>query len=210
MSIRSLPRHTRRGFSLLEVIIAVLIISMLMVSVFRFVKTVLTAVHHSTQAAVEKQKTEGLLNFLRYQLESLPPRQQGGLVGTTHKYGGLAADEIEWICTPGHGLLTTAATDEYRVTLTIQNSKDKAGGYEIGLRRRPLDSDERTYNWLPLLRPAVALEIRYFEPRSKTWIDQWKDPNTRPTLVRVRIWQEKDTPPVESIIALPAALSQRT
>ncbi len=216
-----LRRAAARAFTLLEVMIAVLIISMLVISVFRFVRSVLQAVRISTEATVSKQEVAGLLNYLQTQLEDLPVQQampagcpssppgvfgppgvpavppaepSGALSGTSHKYHDLAADEMEWVCSAGPGVLTTSGEDQYRVTLAIQNVKGKSNEYEIGLRRRPVDADEKNYNWLPLLRPAAALEIRYFEPRGKQWIDAWKEPVLKPSLVRVRIWRAKDEP----------------
>jgi prepilin-type N-terminal cleavage/methylation domain-containing protein len=230
-----------RAFTLLEVMIAVLIISMLVISVFRFVKSVLLAVRVSTDATVSKQEVAGLISYLQTQLEDLPvqqtmpavtnplpngagivpngppgsvptlppaPQPLGVLSGTSHKYHDLPADEMEWVCPAGPGVLTTAAEDQYRVTLAIQNVKGKSNEYEIGLRRRTVETDEKNYNWLPLLRPAAALEIRYFEPRGKQWIDAWKEPILKPSLVRVRIWRAKDEPPTEVVIALPAARMQ--
>jgi hypothetical protein len=229
--------------------IAVLIISLLVISVFRFVKSVLQAVRISTEATVSKQEVAGLINYLQTQLEDLPvpqampavanlgpngagivpngppgapnapgrgiavppiqpPVQLGTLSGTSHKYHDLPADEIEWVCGAGPGILTTAGEDQYRVTLAIQNVKGKSNEYEIGLRRRTVETDEKNYNWLPLLRPAAAQEIRYFEPRGKQWIDAWKEPILKPSLVRVRIWRSKDEPPTEVVIALPAARMQ--
>jgi prepilin-type N-terminal cleavage/methylation domain-containing protein len=244
-----LPRLRRlatRAFTLLEVMIAVLIISLLVISVFRFVKSVLQAVRISTEATVAKQEVAGLISYLQTQLEDLPvqqampavanlapngagivptgppgrpnvpgpagipqpPQLLGVLSGTSHKYHDLPADEMEWVCPAGPGILTTAGEDQYRVTLAIQNVKGKNNEYEIGLRRRTVDTDEKNYNWLPLLRPAAALEIRYFEPRGKQWIDAWKEPILKPSLVRVRIWRAKDEPPVEAVFALPAARMQ--
>ncbi|HEV7406115.1 MAG TPA: prepilin-type N-terminal cleavage/methylation domain-containing protein [Chthoniobacteraceae bacterium] len=248
-----------RAFTLLEVMIAVLIISMLVISVFRFVKSVLQAVQISTDATVSKQEVAGLLSYLQTQLEDLPVQQampasgfvingpgtlqlggnntlrsgdgtaaiggQGGtngpvtgpsaavmqlntLTGISHKYHDLPADEMEWVCAAGPGVLTTSGEDQYRVTLAIQNVKGKSNEYEIGLRRRPVEADEKNYNWLPLLRPAAALEIRYFEPRGKQWIDAWKEPILKPSLVRVRVWRSKDEPPMEAVFALPAARLQ--
>ncbi len=205
---RTPGKGPRRAFTLLEVMIAVVIISMLMISVFRFVKTVLTAVQVSTSATVTQQEVVGLMNFLQLQLEDLPAKTPNALLGTPHSYNNLASDELEYTCVGGHGVLTAAAPDQYRVTLAIQNVKEKPGELEIGLRRRSVRDDERSYNWLPLLRPAVALEVRYWDGRQKEWIDAWRDPAIRPSLVRVRVWRAKDQPPYEAIIALPSARAQ--
>ena len=208
MSIHGKANLARRAFTLLEVMVAVLIIAMLVVCVYRFVRSVLVAVNAGTQSAVAKQEMEGFMNFLQLELADLPIKQQGVLAGTPHKYNNLPADELEWVCPSGHGVLTTSAPDTYRVTLAIQNVKGKNNEYEIGLRRRSVDADEKNYNWLPLLHPAVALEVRYFEPRGKQWIEAWQDPVLRPSLVRVRIWRSKDAPPYETIIPLPTARLQ--
>lgn len=241
--------------------VAVLVIALLMISVFRFVKSVLQAVRISTDVTLSKQEVTGLMNYLQVQLEDLPVQQampatgitgtgagtiqlsgqstfpplnsgtlklKGGqpglntatasmvgpamqlntLSGTQHKYGDHSADEMEWVCAAGQGTLTTSGEDQYRVVLAIQNVKGKSNEYEIGLRRRPIEADEKDYNWLPLLRPAAALEIRYFEPRGKQWIDAWKEPILKPSLVRVRVWRTKNDAPVEAIFALPAARMQ--
>ena len=60
-------------------------------------------------------------------------------------------------------MLTTSGADEYRVTLAIQPVSARSGELEVGLRRQVTTQEEKTYNWLPLLRPAAALEIRYFD-----------------------------------------------
>jgi prepilin-type N-terminal cleavage/methylation domain-containing protein len=202
------PRTSGQGFTLLEVMIAVMITSMLMFAIFRFVKACLQAINVSTEATVAQQEVVGFISYLQFQLEEIPARQQGALLGTPHNYNDKPSDEMEWLCTAGPGVLTTAAEDQYRVVLALQNSKDKKGELEIGLRRRPIDADEKTYSWVPLLKPAAALEIRYFEPRQKAWIDAWKDPALRPSLVRIRVWRAADQKPSEAILALPAARSQ--
>src|SRR3954469_3408383 len=70
-----LRRAASRAFTLLEVMIAVMIISLLVISVFRFVKSVLQAVHISTDATVSKQEVAGLISYLQTQLEDLPVQQ---------------------------------------------------------------------------------------------------------------------------------------
>src|SRR4051794_1137843 len=94
-----------RAFTLLEVMIAVLIISMLMMGVYRFVKSVLIAVNVSTESTVTKQQMEGFMSFLTAQLGDLPIKQQGVLTGTPHKYNNLPADEMDWVCLAGQGVL---------------------------------------------------------------------------------------------------------
>src|SRR5205823_6458257 len=105
--------------TLLEVMIAVAIIGLMMVSVYRFVRANLVAIYTSAEIVAERQETTGLINFLQAQLEDLPMRQPGALLGKPAKFHDLAADEMTWLCRAGQGVLTTSAPDEYRVTLVI-------------------------------------------------------------------------------------------
>jgi prepilin-type N-terminal cleavage/methylation domain-containing protein len=197
----------RGGFTLLEVLVAVVIISMITVSVYRFVRANLRAISVSQEVEVDRLEVTGLINYLQAQLEDLPPRRQGLLLGNPKKFKNLASDEMQWICRAGHGVLTTSAPAEYRVTLAIQPVEKSSSELEIGLRRQATNVDERKYNWLPLMR-AAALEIRYFDGRLRAWIDRWTDLDQRPTLVQVRIWKTVDEQPVEAILQVPAARMQ--
>src|SRR3954454_917193 len=98
-----------QGFTLLEVMMAVVITAMLMFAIFRFVKSCLLAIKLSTEATVAQQQMVGLISYLQLQLEDIPARQQSALLGTPHSYGDKPGDEMEWLCTAGHGVLTTAA-----------------------------------------------------------------------------------------------------
>lgn len=115
--------RNRRGFTLLEVMVSVLIVSLLVMTVYRFLTANLTAIHNSTEAMNEREEVTGLVNFLQTLLEDLPQKQQGALIGNPNKYHDLASDEMQWICRAGHGVLTMSAPDEYRVTLAIQPIK---------------------------------------------------------------------------------------
>ncbi len=193
------------AFTLLEVLIGVLIIVLLMTTLFRFVQANLRAIQLTSAVAGERQQIAGLIDFLLILLQELPTGTQGTLIGSGGKIRDRASDQMEWVCQAGQGLFTTAAPGEYRATLAIQPVDKSKPELEIGLRRRLSDTDEKNYNWLPLLRPAAALEIRYFDTRLNAWIERWTDQNVRPALVRVRIWRDAENPPHEAVLTVPSA-----
>lgn len=203
--LASAASRKRRGFTLIEVMVAALIISLLVMTIYRFLSANLTAIRISTEVTSTREELNGLVSFLQTLLEDLPQKQQGVLIGNPNKIHDLASDEMQWVCRAGHGLLTMSAPDEYRVTLAIQPVEKTSSELEIGLRRQLSTSDEHTYNWLSLIRPAAALEIRYFDPRLNAWIDRWSDINVRPSLVRFRIWRTADQPPLEAILPVPSS-----
>ena len=194
------------GFTLLEVILAVLIMSMLVFSVYGFVEVNLKAITFAKGLNAERQSTVALTNYLQEQLNHIAPRGQSLLLGNSHKFSEFSSDEIEWTCGPGSGVMTTSAESRYRVVLTIQPVEKGSTVQEIGLRRQSVLAEASNYQWVSLLKNVVALEIRYHDPRQQTqWLEKWRDPNARPSLVRVRIWRTAEDPPYEAILTVPAA-----
>jgi prepilin-type N-terminal cleavage/methylation domain-containing protein len=215
-------RHSRRAaFTLLEVMLATLIVSLLVFALYRFISTTLFALGATTALAEERQSLDALTRMLQSQLNDLPPRGTGVLLGKANRFHDLSSDEMTWLCRAGQGVMTGAAPGEYRVTLTVQPAKENAAELELGLRREIATADAKSdvdfftrgssasrYNWLPLIRPIAALEIRYFDPRSNSMITQWNDLNTRPTLVEVKVWKRADSLPFDVILPVPSTHMQ--
>ena len=212
----------RRGFTLIEVMIATLILAMLVFALYRFISTTLRALDATTQLSEERQGIEALTRLVQSQLNDLPARGSGVLLGKANQFQDLASDEMTWLCHAGQGVMTGAAPGEYRVTLTVQPAKDEKKELELGLRRELVTADAKSqvdfftrgggsakYNWLPLIRPIAALEIRYWDARTNSKIKQWSDLNARPSYVQMKIWKRADDLPYEVILPVPAARLQQ-
>jgi prepilin-type N-terminal cleavage/methylation domain-containing protein len=199
----------RGAFTLLEVVVAVAIIGLLTISLYRFVAGNLNALRISTEISAERNLMVGLVNLIEAQLNALPAQGQGLLLGQPHKFHDLESDEMQWLCRAGQGLLTTAATGEYRVTLELRPVEKTSAELELILRRRPVEGTEKDDTWISLMRPVAALEIRYFHPQLNAWVERWNDQNRRPSLVRVAITRNVDEPPYEAVLSLPAANLQQ-
>jgi type II secretory pathway pseudopilin PulG len=209
------------AFTLLEVIIATMIVAMLALTLYRFLASNLAAIRISTELTDEREAVQAVVRLLQAQLNDLPAKEPAALSGQPYKFRNLSNDEITWRCGAGPGLMTAAASGEFRVTLTVQPVDEKSSETELGLRRQPIDpkdqaiatelkrgGGDKKYNWLPLVRPMAALEIRYFDARINAWTDAWTDPSRRPELVRVRLWKRADDEPVEAVLAVPSARLQ--
>ena len=75
MSIVRVDRRRRRAFTLLEVTLAVAILGMMAMAIYRFVSANLTAVRISTEINESDARYEGLANLLTGQWQDLPPGQ---------------------------------------------------------------------------------------------------------------------------------------
>lgn len=216
-------RRSRGGFTLLEVIIATVIIALMTFGLYRFIASNLNALRMSTELHDERQSLQGFVKFLQLQLAELPLKRQGVLSGAPFKFNNLSADEMTWICTAGQGLMTDAAEQDYKVTLALQPKEKGSKILEIGLRREPAgdENDQRLnpqfftrgtgtqkYSWVPLIEGIAAMKIRYFDARLNAMVDRWNDPNARPSLVAVSIWREADGLPYDAVIEVPSARLQ--
>ena len=198
-------RNQKQGsaFTLLEVMLAVAVLGMVAISIYRFVETTLTAVRVSAEKFQDNSMTESVAAFLRGQMQALPVGREGALTGEPHRFSNVPSDELRWISRAGCGLLTRHAAGEWNVTLTLKQMKGSAG-YELGVRRQDVEAKGEA-TWLPLLTGMRSFEVRYFDSRSKEWMEKWADVGSRPALVRVKFWRDSMTAPYEIVLPLPAS-----
>ncbi len=189
-----------RAFTLLEVMLAVALLGLVGLSIYRFVETTLTAARVSAESEKERSLMSAFAAYLRTQMLALPSARASALTGEPHRFGGASSDELRWIAFPGSALLTRHASGEWQVTLT---AKQLSGGeYELGLRRQDIEA-KRDPDWLPLFRGVRSFEVRYFEKNRKEWLEKWTDPQNRPALIRVKLLRDPATEPFEWIFPVP-------
>lgn len=203
MFIVRADRRRALAFTLLEVTLAVAILGMMALAIYRFVSTNLTAVRLSTELNESDARYQGLANLLTEQLQDLPPGQ-GALSGEPFKFSGRSRDEMSWTCSAGPGLLTRYATGDYFVTLRLRPIP-KSDAMELGIVREADDEENPVPDnkeWVSLLSGVNSMEIRYFDPQLNAWVDRWSNRSTLPHLVRLTIDRVGSSVPWESILAL--------
>lgn len=197
-------RATRGAFTLLEIMLAVAILGMMSLAIYRFVQTSLTAIRISSEATADDALYSGLNTLLSNEWSALPSGR-GAMLGEPFKMEERPRDEVTWLTTAGPGLLTRYARGEYRVTLRIKPAEDESGTMVMGVLRRPSGDEVNAAgqeSWVPLLHNVESLQIRYFDPRLNTWVDRWTDAVTLPRLVRLEIGRTRNPVPWEAVIAL--------
>ena len=193
-----------RAFTLLEVTLAVAIMGMMALAIYRFVQSNLIAVRAWTEASAADARYDGLRELLISQWQDLSPGQ-GALTGEPAKLNDRSRDEIRWTCGAGPGLLTRYAPGDFIVFLRMQASRKKNGRYDLGLLRRPSGESEVVHDrdtWLPLIEDISELRIRYYDPRLNIWVDRWSDAVILPRLVKVTIGRNDAPVPWEVIVPL--------
>jgi len=176
----------RAAFTLLEVLLAVFILALISLGIHRFVRTTMDAVRLSTAQVRQRALMEAFANYLRSVVASLPPDLPGAISGEPHQFGEFPQDEWHWITGPGSSLLTINAVGGWTVTLTVNKGK-------LGIWRQDVDATTAR-TWLPLLDDIKGLEVRYFDTRTRQWVERWQELALRPALVRVRLLSAKNGP----------------
>jgi prepilin-type N-terminal cleavage/methylation domain-containing protein len=199
----TVPVDRRRGFTLLEIIIAVTILATMALSIYRFVQSNLVAIRVSSDAIASEARYDGLREVLTTQWQSLPPGK-GALLGDAYKLSDRPRDEIRWVCSAGPGLMTRYAAGDFVVRLRLQSEKD-SDRLDLGLLRKPKEDTALTdvhESWVALIDNVSSLQIRYFDSRLNVWVERWTDTGTLPRLVKVTVGRADSTIPWEAIIPL--------
>lgn len=203
MFIATVKRPARRGFTLLEIMLAVAILGMMAMVIYRFVATNLTIMRVSAEESTAEARYSGFINLITTQLQELPSGQ-GALSGEPFKFNDRPRDEINWVCGSGPGLVTRYAPGEFIVSVRLRPMNGKGEQMEIGFNRKPRETAEGSTEgetWVPLLDKVSSLQIRYFDVRLNAWVERWTDTVTLPKLIRVVIGRP-DRDPTEAVIAL--------
>jgi prepilin-type N-terminal cleavage/methylation domain-containing protein len=203
MFFGTVKRTSGRAFTLLEIALAVAILGMMALVIYRFVASNLTIMRVSSEETAAEARCSGFIDLVTTQLQDLPSGV-GALSGEPFKFGDRPRDEITWVCGSGPGLLTRYAPGEFKVSIRLRPVSEKSDQMEIGFVRRPFDAaDGETEGdtWVPLLEGVRSLQIRYFDPRLNAWVERWTDPGVLPKLVKMVIGRP-DRAAVEAIIPL--------
>jgi prepilin-type N-terminal cleavage/methylation domain-containing protein len=192
------------GFTLLEIMLAVAILGMMALAIFRFVQTNLTALQFSSDTAAADAQYDGLRDLLTTQWQNLNPLR-ARMVGEPFKLNDRERDEITWNCGAGPGLLTRYAPGEFTVVLRLQPANDNSDQLDLGILRKPQDDSdavEKHETWVPLIKNVGSLEITYFDPYSNTWLPRWPGGNRMPSLVKISVGRPDAADPWEAVIPL--------
>ena len=192
------------GFTLLEIMLAVAILGMMAVAIFRFVQTNMTALRFSSDIAAADAQYDGLRDLLTIQWQSLSPLR-ARMIGEQFKLNDRERDEIRWNCGAGPGLLTRYAPGEFTAVLRLQPAKDNSDRLDLGILRKPQDDwdvAEEDETWVPLIKNVGSLEITYFDPNANNWLPRWPGGNRMPSLIKISVGRPDASEPWEAVIPL--------
>jgi type II secretory pathway pseudopilin PulG len=162
------------GFTLLEIMLAVGILGLMSLAIFRFVQSNMTALRVSSNTAAMDSQYDGLRDLLTTEWQSLGSIRSR-MYGEPFKLNDRERDWVRWNCSAGPGLLTRYAPGDFTVTLRLQPESEKSDRLDLGFLRKPKDDPdvgEGHETWVPLIKNVSSLQISYFSPNLNSRIDR--------------------------------------
>ena len=223
-----LPAVKTRGFTLLEVMLAILLLAMLLAGTFGAVRTA-TKATQSGEAAVDRiNRMRVAQEFLRHQLSRIMPLgfDRDDSTGINFVFEG---DEksmkfvapMPGYLSKGGPYVQTLELDRDGRGLALSFTNMILNGYDPQSLGGGIRSSSRSKN--DRSEPVVLLnqirrghfEYRGFDEQGKLdrWTDRWKDKSLTPVMVRVVLEMEDvariDFPPMEVAMVLDAGSMRR-
>jgi prepilin-type N-terminal cleavage/methylation domain-containing protein len=192
------------GFTLLEITLAVAILAMMSLAIFRFVQSNVIALRVSSDVSAADAAYSGLRDLLMTEWQSLAPGRSA-MTGEPFKLSDRQRDEIKWDCGAGLGLLTRYAPGEFMVALRLQPETSRRDRLDLGFLRKPQNDSgigSKDESWVALIKNVRSLQIRYFDPQLNVWVDRWTDASRLPRLVMLTVGRPDMAVPWEAIIPL--------
>ncbi len=173
------------GYLLLEVLLAVAVLSISVVMIFRIIQTTLKATADITFLQTQQRKVDGISQLLRRNFESMPQTctfQTRSVNGSLELIFRSAPFNFSWVTSKanfGTVVIAGRSLPNGRLALTVlQESGDALNSYVDG-------SNEKKGEWFPLVDDAEQLSWRFFDGQAEKWTSDWPNPATKPSLVEL-------------------------
>jgi type II secretory pathway component PulJ len=184
----TLPRaQAQRGYLLLEVLLAMAILTMITAIVFRIIQTTVRATQEVTYLQSLQEKVDGIDELLRENFASLPPDVQFQ-TRTLQGNSELVFQNAAFHFTP------TPGTPVYG-TLVLAGRPDASGRLALSFLQEPENAREHLVElnqegraaWIPLLVDLDRISWRFYDVHSRNWRADWQNTSSRPTLVELTV-----------------------
>ena len=173
------------GYLLLEVLLAVAVLSISVVMIFRIIQTTLKATADITFLQTQQRKVDGISQLLRRNFESMPQTctfQTRSVNGSLELIFRSAPFNFSWVTSKanfGTVVIARRSLPNGRLALSVlQESGDALNSYVDG-------SNEKKGEWFPLVDDVEQLSWRFFDGQAEKWTSDWPNPATKPSLVEL-------------------------
>jgi general secretion pathway protein J len=188
------PMPRAKGFTLLEVMLAVVLLALLLAGTWGAIRTAVHAIHSGESAIDRTNRLRVAEEFLRHQISRIMPLAFGQDESTNSNFVFEGKGDYMRFVAPMPGYLSKGGPYVQTLRLVGSRSGGKAllfadsmlNGFDLAEEKKPTDTE-----------PAVLLdqiqdgrfEYRTLDDQGELtdWSDQWDDPSVTPVMVRISI-----------------------
>ena len=202
-------RTGNAGYLLLEVILALAILTIIVALVFRIIQTTVRVTTDVQFLQSEQEHADGLYELLRKHFASLPQttRFQTRRVRNTLELVFLSAPfHFSWTPNgPQFGstvIATRRRPDGFYTLAVVQEPEDASVSYAVS-------GDPANARWAPIVGNLREINWRFFDPQAQQWKTDWKDPGAKPTLFECTFEMSGQVGPTRAVFRWPVAPLQQ-
>jgi type II secretory pathway pseudopilin PulG len=182
---RAVVGDDRGGYLLLEVLLALAVLSLVVGMIFQIIQTTLKVTADIDFLQIEQRKVDSLFQLMRRNFSSMP----GSAIFQTRELNGLT--QLIFYHAPFNFTWINAGAIYGTVIIAPRVQAD--GNLALSILQEPGDQpDTRNANiegsksgWFPLLAGIESIKWRFFGSQSGKWLTTWDDTGTKPTLVEI-------------------------
>jgi hypothetical protein len=173
------------GYLLLEVLLALAVLSIVVVMIFRIVQTSLKVTADINFLQTQQRKVDGISELLRRNFDSMPRTcvfQTRNINGSLELIFRYAPFNFSWVnagANFGTVVIANRLQPDGRFALSVlQESGNALDSYVDG-------GHEKKAEWFPLMNDVEQLNWRFFDEGTGKWSPNWPDTATKPHLVQL-------------------------
>ena len=175
----------RAGYLLLEVLLALAVLSISVVMIFKIIQTTLKVTSDINFLQAQQRKVDGIFELLRRNFSSMPTTctfQTRTVNSSLELIFRNAPFNFSWVATGakiGTVVIASRPQADGRLALSVlQESGNVLDSYVEGGAGKKAD-------WFPVMSDAERISWRFFDETSGKWSTEWPDPGTKPNLVEL-------------------------
>ncbi len=190
MSFRQAPQGSEGGFTLVEVLLAVALVSMMAALVFGSLYVTTSAIDAARTKSANEQIVRSTLRVMTDELSFGESRANFPWTGINGTYDGQPADSVAFL-TMGQFRGAESAKDTELVRIVYTREGDRLLRF---VQRNLYGLTDESVEQVELANKVKGFNVRYYDSRSNLWLDEWDGRGRgapRAILIELTLLQEK-------------------